>query len=211
MDDAITLVPAEPEDALAAAKLWVDAFHDKFLHALGQDPAPALEEWLQCSPGTFAHTTFARRGDDVLGCIQIYTAQEGAQDDVRAIWRIARRRLGLRRAISCMARFWVMDSYRIPKNELYVKTLSVDPAWRGHGIGARLLDYADAEARARGLSVVGLHVITENEGAIRFYERHGYRRSPKQGVWLGRWAADFDGCYKMTKCLTPERRAPHRS
>lgn len=56
----------------------------------------------------------------------------------------------------------------------YVSMLGVHVAWRGRGIGARLLDLADAkcaESGARGLSLV---VEDANVGARGLYERHGY-------------------------------------
>lgn len=56
----------------------------------------------------------------------------------------------------------------------YVSMLGVHVAWRGTGIGALLLDLADAkraETGSRGLSLV---VEDANVGARRLYERHGY-------------------------------------
>jgi ribosomal protein S18 acetylase RimI-like enzyme len=56
----------------------------------------------------------------------------------------------------------------------YVSMLGVHVAWRGAGIGAMLLDLADAkraETGSRGLSLV---VEDANVGARRLYERHGY-------------------------------------
>ncbi|MFC8951491.1 GNAT family N-acetyltransferase [Streptomyces sp. NPDC057101] len=48
--------------------------------------------------------------------------------------------------------------------------LYVDPPWRGHGIGARLVELAK-ERRAAGLSLWTFQV---NAPARRFYERHGF-------------------------------------
>ncbi len=52
----------------------------------------------------------------------------------------------------------------------WVEQLYLDPAWTGKGIGSRLLMDATAS-----LSAVTLHCFQANNGARRFYERHGFR------------------------------------
>ncbi|WP_136622090.1 MULTISPECIES: GNAT family N-acetyltransferase [Mesorhizobium] len=52
----------------------------------------------------------------------------------------------------------------------WVEQLYLDPAWTGQGIGSRLL----AEATA-GMPPIKLYCFQANNGARRFYERHGFR------------------------------------
>jgi len=52
-----------------------------------------------------------------------------------------------------------------------VEHLYVDPAAQRRGVGARLLELAQ-ERRPDGLE---LWVFQRNDGALRFYERHGFR------------------------------------
>lgn len=54
-----------------------------------------------------------------------------------------------------------------------VNELVVDARRRGGGIGAALLELAVARARARGMDEIEVGVERENEGARRFYARHG--------------------------------------
>ncbi|MEJ1159091.1 GNAT family N-acetyltransferase [Prosthecomicrobium sp. N25] len=56
----------------------------------------------------------------------------------------------------------------------YVAGLMVEPAYRGRGLGRRLLDEARRFARERGLAALVLSVSTDNPGARRFYEREGF-------------------------------------
>ena len=51
-----------------------------------------------------------------------------------------------------------------------VKKLFVEPVLQGHGIGARLLEYA-----VEHMGSQTLWALEKNAGAIRFYQRHGFR------------------------------------
>ncbi|KNG94411.1 hypothetical protein ATO11_06745 [Pseudaestuariivita atlantica] len=55
----------------------------------------------------------------------------------------------------------------------HVSELWVDAAQRGRGIGQRLLNAAEAHARAR--SCTRIHIETRNPAARRLYEKAGYR------------------------------------
>ena len=51
-----------------------------------------------------------------------------------------------------------------------VQRLFVEPAFQGRGIGAALLEYAISQHQ-----VTHLWALEKNVGAIRFYQRHGFR------------------------------------
>lgn len=54
--------------------------------------------------------------------------------------------------------------------------MGVLPAFRGQGIGARLLGACIAKTWAKGLMRIQLDVRSDNARAIRLYERHGFTR-----------------------------------
>jgi GNAT superfamily N-acetyltransferase len=56
----------------------------------------------------------------------------------------------------------------------YLRLLLVAPGRRGAGVGAALLAAAETAARADANHLT-LLATTDNAGARRFYERHGYR------------------------------------
>jgi len=56
-----------------------------------------------------------------------------------------------------------------------VRNLYVASDWRDEGVGARLLDAAEAALRDRGVDVVAVEALARNADAIRLYERRGYR------------------------------------
>lgn len=69
------------------------------------------------------------------------------------------------------ARFGVETGARRP---VALSQLYTDPALTGQGIGARLMDWTIEEARRRRADAVQLSVWSGNEGAQRFYARHGF-------------------------------------
>lgn len=69
-------------------------------------------------------------------------------------------------------------------DEFIVDSLAVSPAARGLGIGTRLLGRAEDKARAMGKDTMSLDAIGENAGAIRLYERMGFKTTR---VWRSKW------------------------
>ena len=62
---------------------------------------------------------------------------------------------------------------------LYLSHMAVDPAFRRRGLGRRLLEGAEAAARARAAEGIYLHVERGNAGARALYERCGYVKMPE--------------------------------
>jgi ribosomal protein S18 acetylase RimI-like enzyme len=56
-----------------------------------------------------------------------------------------------------------------------VETLSVRPTERGQGIGTLLLRAVEDELAGLGVEELSLHVVSHNDKAMAFYERHGLR------------------------------------
>jgi len=55
----------------------------------------------------------------------------------------------------------------------------------GKGLGATLMDWAIAEARAWQADAMTLSVYSENFGAQRFYQRYGFRHVADIDFWVG--------------------------
>jgi len=71
----------------------------------------------------------------------------------------------------------------------YIQTLEVLPEHRGRGIGGEMLRLTEESARTAGAELVWLHVDAENDGAIRLYERQGYRYESRAEDYYGRGRA----------------------
>jgi GNAT superfamily N-acetyltransferase len=59
----------------------------------------------------------------------------------------------------------------------WLEDMVVRPDCRGEGVGSQLLEHAIGYARFSGFTRVTLLTDRVNEGAIRFYGRHGFNRS----------------------------------
>ena len=69
-------------------------------------------------------------------------------------------------------------AYRISfrdEDRVYVSEVHVSEKCRGQGIGHLLLAAVEAEAREMGVPALYIHAEADNAGAIRLYEREGYR------------------------------------
>jgi ribosomal-protein-alanine N-acetyltransferase len=75
-----------------------------------------------------------------------------------------------------IAGFTVVDSGRQDAGGqfAYIETIEVLPHMRGRGIGTELLRLIEGSARDKGAAAIWLHVESQNAGAIRLYESHGY-------------------------------------
>lgn len=67
-------------------------------------------------------------------------------------------------------------------DHLFVDTLAVDPRYQRQGIGARLLDFAEARARALGTGEVRLETNVRMTENLRYYTAHGYRETGRGPV-----------------------------
>ena len=64
----------------------------------------------------------------------------------------------------------------------YICGMAFFPPYRGHGLGTRFLELAEAQALEKGLPKLSLIVFEQNDGAKRLYLRHGYREVARQPV-----------------------------
>ncbi|MGH9714918.1 MAG: GNAT family N-acetyltransferase [Candidatus Acidiferrales bacterium] len=79
----------------------------------------------------------------------------------------------------------------------YIITIDVLEAFRRHGVGTALLAEVERRLAANGATEVGLETATDNESAIAFWQKHGYRT---RGVWTGYYPGGRDA-FSMTKTL----------
>ena len=75
-----------------------------------------------------------------------------------------------------VATVWKSSSGRFGLNRRFV----VHPAWRGCGVGHRLLAAAEEEARRAGCAFLELSVDEDNAGARRLYAGEGFAEDRRE-------------------------------
>jgi ribosomal protein S18 acetylase RimI-like enzyme len=81
----------------------------------------------------------------------------------------------------------------------HIITLDVSERQRRNGIGTALLQQLESNLSARGVRSVLLETAIDNEAAVAFWQRHGYRiEATLKRYYLGRLDA-----YEMRKLLQP--------
>jgi ribosomal protein S18 acetylase RimI-like enzyme len=83
----------------------------------------------------------------------------------------------------------------------YVNVLACYPEHRGKGIGSRLLGVADEIARSEGTGRMSVIVASNNVGARRLYERHGYEEKASLPCVREDWVTDTENWVLLMKQL----------
>ena len=81
---------------------------------------------------------------------------------------------------------WAADTWVTGPRIGEIESLSVLPEHRGRGLGTELIDRLEGELRAQGVTDLVVGALPGNEGAVRMYERRGYRPT-----WI--YLSRFDG------------------
>ncbi|KAK6460091.1 acyl-CoA N-acyltransferase [Scheffersomyces coipomensis] len=63
---------------------------------------------------------------------------------------------------------------KIIPNAVYIESFAVLPAYRGVGIGKKLLDFIIEETKNKFVHEILLHVHIDNKTTIEWYEKHGF-------------------------------------
>ncbi|WP_079505565.1 GNAT family N-acetyltransferase [Mesobacillus jeotgali] len=82
----------------------------------------------------------------------------------------------------------VLDEWQAPEWEntkwtgteekpLILHSFCVDPSAQGGGFGSKMLQFAEDFAKEQGYGALRLDTYSENKGAVRFYEKRGYRKT----------------------------------
>lgn len=194
MSPPITLRPATPEDASAAAPLIREAGPALFDRVFGPRPADAVHFFERLFarsdvPFSYQSALVAVLEGEVVGLALAAPAWARRQNSWRMLYLLPRYR-GLwapLRLLPVVRAFWSATTPP-PREAYYLSILAVRPDKRGHGIGGLLLAAVGRDAAGAGCPMVCLHAELDNVAARRFYARHGYRvtsehRTPRAAAW----------------------------
>jgi N-acetylglutamate synthase-like GNAT family acetyltransferase len=108
-----------------------------------------------------------------------------------------------RRAIAAH-QFWVLEEAGAliavleliaEPDHLLIENIAVDPARQGHGLGHRLMDFAETEARRQGFAELRLYTNERFAENLALYGRLGYRTTylePLTGTHIVHMAKRLD-------------------
>ena len=118
---------------------------------------------------------FADCDGSILGMISGFTAEQHRQSDNSllrsAMGQSALRNMGMALLLTRQQRF--LNTHR--DGDFYIQGFIVEKDHRGQGIGSILIDSIEELARSSGSRRLMLVVDAKNEGARRFYARHGMK------------------------------------
>jgi len=198
----VVMAPAQQDDGETLARLWSDAFKGQLEYMLGEATCPVLTEWFQRDQRILDGTTLARVDGTAVGYIQVSGKQRVSVRAALSLITLLWRHFGLTSGIKRLIQMSLTElQHRYGPKDLYVLMLGVAAPWRGHGVGTRLLAFAEQEARQHGKTGLSLTVDRHNPGARRLYERSGFVAGPLQHFRFEQWADGTDGYYMMRKTL----------
>lgn len=65
-------------------------------------------------------------------------------------------------------------SWRVYNPMAELSNLSVDPMYRGQGVGTKLFQHAKAILKKRGVKRISVQALSDNTRALKFYETMGF-------------------------------------
>ncbi len=181
MTSRVSIRPARPDDARIAAsliRLTMGKSADLFADVeSGWTSEKLISTLFACSSGRFSYQvgTMIEVDNSAIGLLMSYPASKMIVLDLitgRNLLSI----LGIRAMIHFTKRMSpMMNVHEVERGEYYISNVSVLPDFQGNGYGTRLLTFAEGQARKSNLKKCSLIVDEHNDGAIRLYQRLGYK------------------------------------
>ena len=175
MLDKVTFRLATKEDSRAIAELFrisSDGVVDYVWMTLapeypGLEPVEIGAHRYAREEGNFSYTScvVAEREGEVIGQLCAYPEVASVEEPDEAVDPVLRP----------YARLEIPDT-------LYISSLAVFDGFRGMGLGTEMLSIARKQARERGLDALSLLVFEQNTGAVKLYEREGFREVERAPV-----------------------------
>lgn len=195
---AMSVRRMDATDQPAVAGLFLSSFSGKLTAMLRRRPAAAAE--VLAAAALRSGDAWVAESDEVVGLVTFQDRKRPWY--AHGEWGLARRwRLPLWQALRVTLFTIVFHAVDFPPSELYLETMAVTPEERGKGHGARLLEFADEEARRRGRRSVSLYCIRENPRARALYKRHGYSVVRSEDLWWCSFLLGFRVTELMRKAL----------
>lgn len=169
MQDSIQIRPAQPDDAEVAAALLASAYtHTQVTYPLQDehknDWLERLQHFFRQDGNRFSYQNIqvAEQGTEVVGLILSF----GGPDEAR---------------LNAAAGNWL--EHESEDDEWYIDALAVLKNWGRKGIGTRLLQKTEQQARQRHYPKIAMNVAQGNKPALDLYARLHYVATQKTTLY----------------------------
>jgi ribosomal protein S18 acetylase RimI-like enzyme len=153
----VQIRPGGPEDLDRLEPLWVSVHHR---HA---------ESMPELAPYVDDATTWAERR-------KVYAELLAKRDSVLLLAAAGEALVGYGLShVMAAEETWIPDTWVTGPRIGEIESLAVLPEHRGRGLGSALLDRLERALRDQGVTDIVIGVLPGNDGAVRMYERRGYR------------------------------------
>ena len=173
--DNMTIRKGRPEDAQDFAELALYTGPELLPALFG---ATVKDVWRNAfrhprSCFSYEHSHFIEANGEIAGMALAYDYEHKKKEQIRSLLLILRYlKWGVLRQITYLLRVGETMAH-IEKGDYYLSNIAVYPDFRCKGYGAKLLEFIEVEAQTAGCRRLVLDVETDNERAIKFYERMG--------------------------------------
>ncbi|MEM8790955.1 MAG: GNAT family N-acetyltransferase [Pseudomonadota bacterium] len=137
----------------------------------GQTPMEVGIARAKRSSGGFSYTNamVAEQNGNVMGMVLSYPITEAPEDDPNDL-------------PAPIAPFVALEKLSV--DTWFINALAVFEQAQNRGVGSKLLAAAENAAKINGFREMSIQVYSQNTGAVRLYERLGYRVAAKEPVRL---------------------------
>jgi len=184
--------PLAPHHAARAARLHIDGQPGTFLSSMGPEVLEAVYARLPQSEAGFGFVAVAELAEtaerDIIGFVSATTSvgslfvdtaiREAGRLVPSLMKRFAKEPSLIGRSVQTVFYPLIVRDTGQENEELHssaeLLSIMVDDSMTGQGIGAMLMNALMNECSTRGITRLDVSVDASNEGARRFYSRHGF-------------------------------------
>ena len=184
---AARIVPLAPDHAAGAARLHIAGQPGTFLTALGPNVLTALYHSLPATRAGFGFAAVSDQEEDsgtLLGFVSATTGVGKLFAEISTtglltllpplVGQLARHPALIWRTVQTVAYPLLVGGGEQGPPPAELLSIMVEPGRRSQGIGALLLAALVEACQERAIPLLDVTVDTSNEGAQRFYTRHGF-------------------------------------
>jgi len=131
---------------------------------------------------SYEHSHFIEANGEIAGMSLVFTHDQMRREQLRTMLFILRY---LKLSFLTQIIYLYRSSgtlVQITEGDSYLAHIAAYPKFRSLGFGTKLLEVIEEEARTTGSKRMVLDVETDNEKAIKLYERLGYRVESKSPI-----------------------------